>query len=145
MNQLDTIVARRLRDVRQSKARVPFEMLRGRALDGSPVRDFERALQSGAPALVAEFKRSSPSAGRLADRDPGATARSYQRGAPRRSRSSPNRRHSTARLEDLVAARSATGLPVMRKDFIVDEYQVWESAHAGADAILLIAAILTLG
>ncbi|HME80797.1 MAG TPA: indole-3-glycerol phosphate synthase TrpC [Candidatus Eremiobacteraceae bacterium] len=143
MNQLDVIVASRLRDVRARKARVPIEMLYDAARNRPPVRDFEQALRSGAPAIVAEFKRSSPSAGALADRDPAATSRAYQAGGAAALSILTEPSWFGGCLEDLVAARDATALPVLRKDFIVDEYQVWESAEAGADAILLIAAILT--
>jgi indole-3-glycerol phosphate synthase len=143
MNQLDTIVASRLRDVHRRKSSEPLELLYGSTRNRPPARDFESALRSGTPAIVAEFKRSSPSAGALADRDPVATARAYQAGGAAALSILTEPEWFGGTIEDLVAARRATGLPVLRKDFIVDEYQVWESAQAGADAILLIAAILT--
>ncbi|MBV8171910.1 MAG: indole-3-glycerol phosphate synthase TrpC [Candidatus Eremiobacteraeota bacterium] len=141
--RLDEIVARRLRDVRERKSRVPLEALREAEKGRSPVRDFERALRAGAPSIVAEFKRSSPSAGRLTERDLMATVRAYQAGGARALSILTEPNWFGGALEDIETARGASSLPVMRKDFIVDEYQIWESAASGADAILLIVAVLT--
>lgn len=143
MNQLDEIVASRLRDVRKRKARVPIDMLREPVRRRPATRDFARALRSGAPAIIAEFKRSSPSAGMIGERDPGATARAYQRGGAAALSVLTEPAWFRGGLDDLVMARNASALPVLRKDFIVDEYQIWESAEAGADAVLLIVALLT--
>lgn len=143
MNQLDAIVASRLRDVRRRKARLPIEMLHAAAARRPAARNFARALRSGSPSIIAEFKRCSPSAGDLGDRDLAATARAYQDGGAAALSILTEPRFFRGGLDDLVMARNACGLPVLRKDFIVDEYQIWESAEAGADAVLLIVALLT--
>ena len=143
MSQLDAIVAGRLRDVRQRSQRLPLEVLRAAARRRPAPRDFARALRRGAPSVVAEFKRCSPSAGVIGDRDPAATARAYQLGGAAALSILTEPTWFRGGLDDLVMARNASGLPVLRKDFIVDEYQIWEAAEAGADAILLIVAVLT--
>ncbi|HZV79532.1 MAG TPA: indole-3-glycerol phosphate synthase TrpC [Candidatus Binatus sp.] len=145
MSQLDDIVGRRLRDVRQRKARAPIETVREAARRRPPSRQFARALCSGAPSIIAEFKRSSPSAGPIDERDLATTVRAYQAGGAYALSILTEPHWFGGGLGDLVAAREASTLPALRKDFIVDEYQIWESAQAGADAILLIAAILTTG
>jgi indole-3-glycerol phosphate synthase len=145
MSQLDDIVRRRLRDVRQRKAYAPFETLREAGRRRPPSRPFARALHAGVPSIIAEFKRSSPSAGPIAERDLATTVRAYQAGGAYALSILTESHWFGGSLDDLVAAREASTLPVLRKDFVVDEYQIWESAQAGADAILLIAAILTSG
>lgn len=143
MSALDAIVAQRLRDVRRRKVHVPIEQLRESAQRRPAARPFARALRSGSPAIIAEFKRSSPSAGAIAQRDPAQTARAYQSGGAAALSILTESASFHGSLDDLVSARNASDLPVLRKDFILDEYQIWESADAGADAILLIVSLLT--
>jgi indole-3-glycerol phosphate synthase len=107
-------------------------------------RNFRRALQSRSPALIAEVKKASPSKGLLAPSfDPVANAVAYEQGGAVAVSVLTDREFFQGSLEDLQAARAGIGLPVLRKDFTIDEVHVLEAAAHGADAILLIAAILT--
>ena len=105
-------------------------------------RDFRAALAARAPAIIAEVKKASPSKGVLSDDfDPARIARAYERGGAAALSVLTDRSFFEGSLGDLEAAREATGLPVLRKDFIIAESQVLEAAAHGADAILLIAAV----
>lgn len=107
-------------------------------------RDFHRALTSHTPAIIAEAKKASPSAGILReDFDPVPIAQAYQRAGAAAISVLTDRNHFKGSLADLESARAATTLPALRKDFTIDTYHVHEAAAHGADAILLIAAILT--
>ncbi|MDP3001234.1 MAG: indole-3-glycerol phosphate synthase TrpC [Bryobacterales bacterium] len=109
-------------------------------------RGFRAALERAAPAVIAEAKKASPSKGILAESfDPAAIARAYERGGAAALSVLTDERFFQGRLEHLEAARAAVSLPVLRKDFTIDEFQVVEAAAHDADAILLIAAILTVG
>jgi indole-3-glycerol phosphate synthase len=140
---LARIVAQRRRDIAALKKTRPLETLRAAATPGRPA--FAAALRAAPFALIAECKLASPAKGTLTDRHTvaslarlftaaGAAALSVHTSAPFRGR-----------LEDLAAVRAVSPLPILRKDFIIDEYQLYESSLAGADAVLLIAAILTDG
>ena len=107
-------------------------------------RDFRAALQTGRPAILAEIKKASPSKGVLArDFHPAETARQYEIGGAAAISVLTDRDFFQGSLADLAEARAAVQLPVLRKDFTVDPYHVIEAAAHGADAILLIAAILS--
>jgi indole-3-glycerol phosphate synthase len=107
-------------------------------------RDFRAALEHRSPAVIAEFKRASPSKGRLAaDVDPAQVARQYAEGGAAALSVLTDRAFFQGSIYDLWAARTAVPLPVLRKDFTIDEYDVLEAAAAGADAVLLIVAILS--
>ena len=106
-------------------------------------RDFRRALTSHSPAVIAEIKKASPSKGILAEVfDPPSIARTYASGGAAALSVLTDREFFQGALSDLEAARSAVPLPVLRKDFTLDEFHVVEAAAHGADAILLIAAVL---
>jgi len=107
-------------------------------------RDFAAALGAQAPAVIAEVKKASPSKGVLAaDFDPRRIAGSYAQGGAAALSVLTDEQFFHGGLDDLKAARAECRLPVLRKDFTIDEFHVVEAAAAGADAILLIAAILT--
>jgi indole-3-glycerol phosphate synthase len=107
-------------------------------------RDFGAALEARDPAIIAEFKKASPSKGPLANgADPAAIARAYERGGAAALSVLTDEKFFQGGLDDLGMARGAVKLPVLRKDFTIDEFQVAEAAAHCSDAILLIATILT--
>jgi indole-3-glycerol phosphate synthase len=112
----------------------------------APARDFEAALRPSAAdevRLIAEVKKASPSHGVLnATLDPVAQARTYAGAGAAAVSVLTDEKYFRGCLEDLEAVRGAVGVPLLRKEFIVEEYQLWESRAAGADAVLLIAAAL---
>ena len=118
--------------------------LERRAADRSPARDFRGALLANPPAVIAEIKKASPSKGVfLHDYQPATIAQSYRNGGAACLSVLTDRAYFQGSLGDLNAAREAVALPVLRKDFTVDELHVIEAAANNADAILLIAAILS--
>ncbi len=113
------------------------------AADEASSRRFAAALRKPGIAVIAEFKRRSPSAGTLRETpDLHELVTAYERGGASALSVLTEGRHFDGSLEDLQAARAACGLPVLRKDFILDEYQLYEARVAGADAVLLIVAAL---
>jgi indole-3-glycerol phosphate synthase len=146
---LKRILAAKTEEVANARRRKPLSTLASEARDAAPVRDFVAALRSkiaaGEPAVVAEIKKASPSRGLLRARfDPAAIAVSYERCGAACLSVLTDTQFFQGRLEDLSAARAACRLPVLRKDFTIDAYQVHEARAAGADCILLIAAALEL-
>jgi indole-3-glycerol phosphate synthase len=142
---LRTIVAatRRVTDVRRE--REPLPALERRAAAASPRGEaFEAALAAAGRAnVIAECKRRSPSRGVLAeDYDPAALARRYERGGASAISVLTEPTFFDGAVEHLTAVRAAVRLPLLRKDFVVDEYQLLEARAAGADAVLLIVAAL---
>src|SRR5262245_27913603 len=114
------------------------------AIDRPPTRGFERALREAeVPAVIAEFKRRSPSAGEISDADLAERARAYQAGGATAISVLTEPTRFGGAVADLQAARLACALPVLRKDFLIHPSQVIESRASGADAILLIAAALS--
>ncbi len=147
---LARILAAKAKEVAAARAAVPLDAMRARARAAPPPRDFVGALRakiaSDAVAVIAEIKRASPSRGLLREEfDPAGIARSYAaHGAACLSVLTDGEFFQGA-PEHLSAARRASGLPVLRKDFTVDPYQVHEARALGADAILLIVAALADG
>ena len=148
-NVLDDIVAHKLTEIATAKERVPADVLKMQLASAPSVRDFVAALQSSAErigiGLIAEVKKASPSAGLIrADFrfDPVAIAKTYEANGAACISCLTDEKYFQGRLEYLVAIKQAVSLPVLRKDFIVDRYQVLEARAAGADAILLIAECL---
>jgi len=141
---LDEIVAGKRGEIERAKATAPEPALRKRLADAPPVRDFAAALaRPGRIRLIAELKKASPSAGVIrADFRPANLAEIYQRHGADCISVLTDRPHFQGSLNDLRQVRAAVDLPVLRKDFIIDTYQVVEARVAGADAVLLIAECL---
>ncbi len=141
---LDKIVADKQREVAAAKLRVPEEQLREALSAAPPVRDFFAALDGrGTIRLIAEVKKASPSKGVIrADFRPVEIARTYQRHGAACISVLTDGPYFQGSLDYLRQIRAAVELPVLRKDFIIDPYQVIEARAAGADAVLLIAECL---
>ncbi len=141
---LDRIVASKRKEVADARASVPTRELELRRAVALPVRDFRAALERpGEVVVIAEVKKASPSAGVLrADFDPVAIAWEYERYGAACVSVLTDAPFFQGSLADLSAVRMAVLPPVLRKDFLLDPYQVLESRAAGADAVLLIAEIL---
>jgi len=143
---LKTIAALKLDEVRADRSAVPLSDLRSLCRDLPPPRPFAAALRRKGLAVIAEAKRASPSAGIIRDPfDPAALARAYERGGAAAVSVLTEGRYFLGSLDHLRRVKREVRLPVLRKDFIIDEYQIFESAAAGADAVLLIAELLTGG
>jgi indole-3-glycerol phosphate synthase len=141
---LDQIFAAKRSEVAEQRGRVPLEAIKTAALDAPRPRDFVGALRRHTPAIIAEVKRASPSKGDiLPGLDPAAVGRDYQAGGAA-AVSVLTDRHFKGSLADLPAVRRAVDLPILRKDFVFDPYQLYEARAAGADCVLLIAAMLPL-
>ena len=133
-------------EVRRRLERSPLDASRlmALALAMPPARGFAAALRAAAPpAVIAEVKRASPSAGTIADVDAAARARAYERAGAAAISVLTEPRHFGGSLADLRAAHHAVSVPVLRKDFLVHPDQVIEARATGADAVLLIAAALS--
>jgi len=144
---LQKILQRKHEEVAERAARTPLRELSARAADAPPVRGFAAAIEAkiaaGAPAVIAEVKKASPSKGVIrADFDPAAIARSYESGGATCLSVLTDIDFFQGADDYLRQARASCALPVLRKDFTVDAYQVAEARVLGADCILLIAAAL---
>ena len=141
---LDEIVAYKKEELAGTKRLVPLADQKERAADAGPVRGFGEALAAGAPIrLIAEVKKASPSKGVIReDFDPLRIAGTYEEAGASCLSVLTEKRYFQGSIDYLGSIRRAVSLPLLRKDFIVDEYQIFEARAAGADAILLIAACL---
>ena len=146
MNVLDRICADTRAEVARRSAATPIDALQKRLGAATPPRGFARALTetSGRFALIAEIKKASPSGGLIRPHfDPPALARAYRDGGATCLSVLTDAPHFQGDPAHLAAARAAVALPVLRKDFVLHPWQVYESRAIGADAILLILAALT--
>ena len=145
-NALDPILADTRRRVARRQAELPIETLEGRArerLEADPPRGFAAALRRPGLSIIAEHKRSSPSAGVIReDLELEDVVTAYERGGAAALSVLTEEASFGGSLGDLERARAASQLPILRKDFVVDPYQVTEALAGGADAILLIVAAL---
>jgi indole-3-glycerol phosphate synthase len=141
---LDEIVASKRNEVAAAKRRMPLEELEVQAAEAPPVRDFRAALAGPGPIqLIAEVKKASPSAKVIReDFEPVSIAREYQEHGAACISVLTDAPYFQGHLSYLARIRAAVAIPLLRKDFMIDEYQVVEARMAGADAILLIAEIL---
>jgi indole-3-glycerol phosphate synthase len=146
---LERILRATREEVQRRKRELPIDRLEGAGEAPAERRSLRAALTGSGIAVIAEFKRRSPSAGALRERpDLVGQVRAYARGGAAALSILTDGPHFDGSLEDLRAARAACALPILRKDFIVDPYQLHEARAAGADAVLLIVAALdqpTLG
>ncbi|HED40502.1 MAG TPA: indole-3-glycerol phosphate synthase TrpC [Chromatiales bacterium] len=144
---LKKILARKREEVVERSASLPMDALKGQVETAPPVRDFVGAMQAklaaGKSAVIAEIKKASPSKGVLReDFQPAEIARSYEKGGAACLSVLTDRDFFQGSEAYLQQARAACNLPVIRKDFIIDNYQLYEARAIGADAILLIVAAL---
>lgn len=146
MTVLDDIIVGVREDLETRRAALPLEELKQRAAAQAPALDALAALrgaEAGSVEIISEVKRSSPSKGALSDiPDPAELAAAYQAGGAAAISVLTEERRFKGTLADLDAVRVAVSIPVLRKDFTVDEYQIWEARAHGADLVLLIVAAL---
>jgi len=142
---LQRIFAAKRIELEAERLATPLEAIRESAQRAPAPRDFLAALRARRPAIIAEIKRASPSKGDiLPGLDPAAVARDYAASGAA-AISVLTDRHFKGSLEDLWIVRAAVDLPLLRKDFMFDAYQLYQARAAGADCILLIAAMLKEG
>lgn len=143
MTVLDDIITGVRDDLESRMAAMPLDDLKALASRMPPPRDAEAVLREPGVGVIAEVKRASPSKGRLAEiADPAQLARDYEAGGARCISVLTEQRRFGGSLDDLRAVRCAVDIPVLRKDFIITSYQLWEARAYGADLVLLIVAAL---
>jgi indole-3-glycerol phosphate synthase len=146
MTVLDEILTRKRKEVATAALARPLDAVKARAYVQPPARSFGaclRARPGESARLIAEIKRRSPSVGTMAEiANPVELARTYAANGARAISVLTDFHHFGGTLDDLRAVRATVDLPVLRKDFLFTEYQLWEARAAGADAVLLIVAAL---
>lgn len=146
---LAKIIQTKHREVAEAKAKLPLQEIKALAESSPKPKDFtgaiEQKLKANKPAVIAEIKKASPSKGILRENfNPAAIAQSYEQHGAACLSVLTDKDYFQGSAEYLKAVRAAVNLPILRKDFMVDEYQVYEAKAMGADAILLIVAALDL-
>lgn len=146
---LQKILATKVAEIKAAEERKPLEVIRAEAAQAGPVRDFlgaiENKIAAGQAAVIAEIKKASPSKGVIReDFQPAKIAKSYEAGGAACLSILTDRDYFQGSPEYLQQARAACSLPVLRKDFMIEPYQVYEARAMGADCILLIVAALDL-
>ena len=148
---LAEILSRKREEVERAKSEIPFPQLEAMVAQADPPRNFFRAVTrrgSNETAVIAEIKRRSPSAGWIRpeyereDFDPGVIARAYADAGASAISCLTDEPFFGGHLSFIDRVKEAVGLPVLRKDFLIDPWQLWQSRAAGADAVLLIAEVL---
>ena len=143
---LQTIVENKKEEVARQKKILPLAELRQLLADRPPTRDFSSAIRGRDCAVIAEVKRSSPSKGRIrGEFDPVAIARTYEENGAAAVSVLTERKFFEGRAAYVPQIGKAVSLPILRKDFIVDPYQIVETRVLGGDALLLIARVLKRG
>jgi indole-3-glycerol phosphate synthase len=143
MDILDTITANRRKEVAQQKEAVPLDKLNTQSFE-HPVCSMREALVNSSSGIIAEFKRKSPSKGWIfPDAKVDEVVPAYESGGASACSVLTDMVFFGGSLDDICRARELVRLPLLRKDFMVDEYQIYEARAMGADAILLIASVLT--
>jgi indole-3-glycerol phosphate synthase len=138
---LDKIIAHKKKEIEYNRRSIPLTELQAGPFP--KCRDFTAALGRKGISVIAEIKRRSPSAGTINRRaDPVRIARQYETSGARAISVLTDRRFFGGTAADIIKVKRAVRLPILRKDFIIDEYQIFESRKIGADAVLLIAQIL---
>jgi len=141
---LNEIVKQKKQEVRELKDTIPLSILKEKLKNSWIDRDFRRAIVGRKGAIIAEFKRHSPSAGNLGNnRGPVEMAKIYEENGASAISVLTDRTFFHATPGDLTKVKEHTNLPVLRKDFLIDAYQIYESKLLGADAVLLISTILS--
>jgi indole-3-glycerol phosphate synthase len=140
---LDKIVKTKTEEVAQSKITVPLADLKKSVKALAPCRDFKAAISGNECAIIAEVKCASPSRGKLVENfNPLAIARTYEENGAAAISVLTDEKYFQGKKEYLIQIKEKVQLPLLRKDFIVDPYQVYESRAIGADCVLLIVAVL---
>lgn len=143
---LDQIVAWKREEIARCQATMPLDTVQAAAAQAPEPRDFAAALRQPGVSLIAEIKRASPSKGPLRpDLDPVALALEYEAHGAAAISVLTDEHYFQGSLDDLRAVRRRASLPLLRKDFVLEPYQVYEARAAGADAVLLIVAALSDG
>lgn len=145
MSMLAQIISHKRMEVEDRKQEVSLSILKAKLTDMGKTRSFKEAISKpGGINLIAEIKKASPSRGALSDDfDPVELARVYEENGAAAISVLTDEKFFQGNVHFLPEIRRATGIPLLRKDFIIDEYQIYESRISGADAILLIASVLS--
>ena len=143
MNLLEQILLERRRDISRAKKTIPIESLQLAAHRRRHRSLSDKLRRDGGSHIIAEVKKASPSAGMICRHyDPGATAQLYEKGGAIAVSVLTEPHHFLGNTEHMVTVRKSVSLPILRKDFICDPYQIYETAANGGDVVLLIAAAL---